>query len=181
VRHGEKISSVPANPTISPASCQAVTRCWCRMARASIIVHSGVVALMMPAVAELTDCSATANSRYGTALANSAAITMSAQSRVERGMASRRTAVTGNSTAAPSASRASVTSSGENPRMASLIHRNDDPQISASRPSRARAECLTLPRCPAGPPLRPSRDRVPRPDWPGRPRARPACGGHYPR
>ena len=65
---GVKISTAPANPTISPAACQPVTLFWCRTARASTTVHSGVVALMIPAVDESTVCSATANSRYGTAV-----------------------------------------------------------------------------------------------------------------
>jgi len=73
VRQGEKISTAPANPTISPAACQLVTAFWCRTARARTTVHSGVVALMIPAVEQFTVCSATANNRYGTALANSAA------------------------------------------------------------------------------------------------------------
>jgi hypothetical protein len=63
VRHGVKISTAPAKPTISPAACQLVTDFWCRTARARTTVHSGVVALMIPAVEESTVCSATANSR----------------------------------------------------------------------------------------------------------------------
>ena len=57
------------------------------MARASTTVHSGVVALMIPAVDEFTVCSATANSRYGTALANSAATAMCAHSGSSAGRA----------------------------------------------------------------------------------------------
>ena len=53
------------------AACQLVTLFWCPMVRA--MVYSGMVALMIPAVDEVTDCSATPNSRYGAALANSAA------------------------------------------------------------------------------------------------------------
>ena len=139
---GAKISSAPPNPTISPAACQLVTDFWCRTARARSTVHSGVVALMIPAVDESTVCSATANSRYGTALANSAATVMCAHMRAERGTVSRRASMTANSTAAPSASRAKVTSTGEKPRIASLIHRNADPQISASRACGA-ARCFT--------------------------------------
>ena len=106
-------------------------------------MNSGVVALMIPAVEESTVCSATANSRYGTALANSAATAMCAHSSLERGIASRRAHTMANSTAAPRASRARVTSTGENPRSASLIHKNADPQISASRPMRGSAERVT--------------------------------------
>ena len=109
---GVKISTAPANPTISPAACQLVTLFWCRTARARTTVHSGVVALMIPAVDESTVCSATANSRYGTALANSAATAICTHSRPERGIASRRTRTMANSTAAPRASRAKVTSTG---------------------------------------------------------------------
>jgi hypothetical protein len=101
-------------------------------ASASSTVHSGVVALMIPAVEEFTVCSATANSKYGTALANSAATTMCAHSRPWRGIFSCRASTMANSTAAPRASRAKVTSTGEKPRSASLTHKNADSQIRAS-------------------------------------------------
>ena len=107
------------------------------------MVHSGVVALIIPAVEESTVCSATANSRYGTALANSAATTMWPHSRAERGSASRRASTMGNSTAAPRARRPKVTSTGEKPRIASLIHRNAEPQIRASSAIRGRADRRT--------------------------------------
>src|SRR6185437_9228029 len=107
-------------------------------------VHSGVVALMIPAVDESTVCSATANSRYGAALANNAATAICAHNGPERGIGSRRTRTMANSIAAPRASRARVTSTGEKPRSASLIHKNADPQISASSAMRGSAERVTL-------------------------------------
>jgi hypothetical protein len=61
-----------------------------------------MVALMIPAVEEFTLCSATANSRYGTALANSAATAMCAHSRAERGTCSLRASKMANSTAGAS-------------------------------------------------------------------------------
>jgi hypothetical protein len=140
------MSTAPAKPTISPAVCHLVTLFWWRTARASVTVHSGVVALMIPAVDEFTVCSATANSRYGTALATRAAITIEAHSCSERGTLSRRASMTAKSTAAPAASRAKVTSTGENPRSASLIHRKADPQISASRVIRGTAARVTATR-----------------------------------
>ena len=73
---------------------------------------------------------ATANSRYGTTLTNSAATAMCAHSHPERGIASRRVRTMANNTIAPRASRAKVTSTAEKPRSASLIHKNADPQIS---------------------------------------------------
>src|ERR1017187_5713992 len=82
---GEKISRPPPKPTMTPAPCQAVTVLWWRTARARTTVHSGVVALMIPAVDEFTVCSATANSRYGTALPNNAATAMCPHNGTERG------------------------------------------------------------------------------------------------
>ena len=120
-----------------------MTDFWCRTATASVTVHSGVVALMIPAVDESTDCSATANSRYGIALANSAARAIRVQSAAERGSASRRAATTGNSAAAPRASRAKVTWTGAKPRSASLIHRNEEPQMRANKARRNSADCFT--------------------------------------
>src|SRR5690242_16970491 len=128
---------------MSPAPCQRVTDLWCLTATASSTVHSGVVALMIPAVADPTDCSATANSRYGIALANSAATTICPQTGAERGTSSRLTRTTGNNTAAPSASRAKVTSTGGKPRSASLIQRNEEPQMSASRANRGSTDRFT--------------------------------------
>jgi len=54
----------------------------------------------------------------------------------ERGSEPRWIATTMNSTAEPSTRRAKVTSTGDSPRMPSLIHRKPEPQISASRPTR---------------------------------------------
>jgi hypothetical protein len=99
-------------------------------------VHSGVVAFSIPAVADATCCSPTANSKYGAALANRAATVMCAHSTGERGSDPRCMATTANSSADPSTSRASVTSTGDRPRMPSLIHRKPDPQIIASRAMR---------------------------------------------
>jgi hypothetical protein len=48
-------------------------------------VHSGVVALRIPAVEELTFCSPSANSKYGTAFAKMAATAICAHMRGERG------------------------------------------------------------------------------------------------
>src|SRR5262249_12916150 len=98
---------------------------------------------MIPAVEESTCCSATANIRYGTALPNNAATAMWPHTRPARGTFSRRASTITNSATAPRTSRARVTSTGENPRSASLIHRNADPQISASKAIRGSAERVT--------------------------------------
>jgi hypothetical protein len=71
---------------------------------------------------------------------------MCAHSRAERGIVSRRVRMMANSTTEPKASRAKVTSTGEKPRSASLIHKNADPQISASKAMRGSAERLTATR-----------------------------------
>jgi hypothetical protein len=53
-RHGEKMTTVPAKPTTMPASLAGVGRFSWRAAMATTTVHSGVVALRMPATAEST-------------------------------------------------------------------------------------------------------------------------------
>src|SRR5215831_1611874 len=101
------------------------------------MVHSGVVAFSIPAVDELTFCSPSANSMYGAALPKTAATAMCAHKAGERGSGWCRTATMASSTMAPSTSRAKVTSTGESPWRASLIHRKLEPQTVASSASRA--------------------------------------------
>ena len=109
-----------------------VTVLWWRTARARTTVHSGVVALMIPAVDEFTVCSATANSRYGTALANKRGdrdvppqphrARYGLPARQHHGEQHRR---------AKGQPREGDLDRGE-AAVASLIHRNADPQIRAS-------------------------------------------------
>jgi hypothetical protein len=69
------------------------------MARPSgTTVHSGVVGLMAPAVEEFTRCSAAANSRSGTALANSETTVICVHTCAERGTGSRRARTMANRT-----------------------------------------------------------------------------------
>jgi hypothetical protein len=82
---GANTSSAPPNPTARPAPRRSDSFRSCRVASAMTTVHSGVVALRMPAVEELTFCSPSAKSRYGTAFAKTAATAICAHTRGERG------------------------------------------------------------------------------------------------
>src|SRR6266542_5807519 len=108
------------------------------------MVHSGVVVFSTPARLESTVRSPTANSRYGTELATSAATARCDHLRAPRGSASSRRRQNTSRTRAPSASRTSTICTGDRLRSASLIHRKLDPHTSASSDSRSRLPRLIM-------------------------------------
>jgi hypothetical protein len=141
-RHGVKITRVPAKPSSRPAARGAVITRSVRASNATTTVHSGVVALRMPARPESIVCSPTPNRKKGTTLPTVAATAKCAHTTGLRGSRNPRIQQISSRRPAARNNRRNTTCIGVNPRSPTLIHMKLDPQSRASRARRT-----TLPPC----------------------------------